>query len=474
MIGVTMIDFDSAREGPELEGKRCSDRLSADFWPTYSAFANTFGGTIVLGVRDDGGLLRPEGIEDPEKILRDLWDQANNPQKVNVNLLSEDDVDVLDCDGLKLITVRVPRAERQRRPVYINGSMNSGTYRRHGEGDYHCSLAEIAEMVRDAHETPQDAGLCTKVLIGDLDDGSIEAFRNMMSKRTPSHPWNREPRDEFLRLIGAADLDDGGTLRPTVAGLLMFGRDYSITREVPRYMLDYREYGAWDDWDHRLTTDTGEWTGNLFDFFAYVTNRISLNSARAFPLDGAVRRDDTGMIEAARELVLNGIAHADYFGSGGVRIDWRPDRLTVRNPGTFRIPIGLARSGGHSDPRNPNVMRMFMLTGLAEREGLHRIVTVCRDMGLGMPEITESVEPSTVTASIGLRPGRRAPVGNDGILDALRRDPGITVAGLAEETGLSTSTVSRRIRELRDAGVLAREGSRRDGRWVVLEDQQPE
>ena len=100
--------------------------------------------------------------------------------------------------------------------------------------------------------------------------------------------------------------------------------------------------------------------------------------------------------------MLNGIVHADYNGSGGVRVELRRDRLTVRNPGTFRIPVGLVESDGHSDPRNSNVMRMFMLVGLAERagSGVHRMVTTYRELGLGEPEISESVDPSTVTVSM--------------------------------------------------------------------------
>ena len=241
---IMTLDLDDLRENERFEAKRCEGKLTSEFWPTYSAFANTFGGDIALGLKEDPNNRRrliAVGVGDTDKILNELWTQVNNPQKVSVNLLSEGDVRIEDVDGRNVIIVHVPRAERQKRPVFINGNMNSGTYRRNGEGDYHCSVTEIAEMLHDSRDEPMDSSLCSKVLLRDLEKETVGAYRRMMSNRVPSHPWNKEPDDEFLRLIGAAGYGDDGELRPTVAGVLMFGRDYSIVRELPRYMLDYLE-----------------------------------------------------------------------------------------------------------------------------------------------------------------------------------------------------------------------------------------
>lgn len=474
---IMTLDLDDLRENERFEAKRCEGKLTSEFWPTYSAFANTFGGDIVLGLKEDPNDRRrliAVGVGDPDKILNELWTQVNNPQKVSVNLLSEGDVRIEDVDGRNVIIVHVPRAERQKRPVFINGNMNSGTYRRNGEGDYHCSVTEIAEMLRDSRDEPMDSSLCSKVLLRDLEKETVGAYRRMMSNRVPSHPWNKEPDDEFLRLIGAAGYGDDGELRPTVAGVLMFGRDYSIVRELPRYMLDYLEFtDGSGDWTARRTTDTGDWSGNLFDFLTFVSNRINRTTPAGFALEGMVRVDDSDLQKAEREVVLNGIAHADYNGSGGVRVELHPDRLVVRNPGTFRIPIALAESGGHSDPRNPNVMKMFMLVGLVERagSGVYRMVRTCRELGLGTPVIAESSDPSTVTVTMRIDGTRHGPAeATDSclsVLDAISGKEDATIAELAEMTGLSTSTVSRSIRRLKDSGRLSREGTRARGRWVV-------
>lgn len=464
--------YASRKENVTFEAKACTDKLPDSFWPTYSSFANTFGGTIVLGLSEDkdSRKLIPTGVKDPERIVQNIWNLVNNPQKVSVNLLSEKDVSIIEQDGVKLIKVEVPRAERRIRPVYINGSIQNGTYKRNGEGDYHCSSIEVSEMIRESTDVPVDSTVCGKVLLKDLDERSVESYRNMMSARLPAHPWNKKPNDDFLRLIGAADFDENGVLKPTLAGLLMFGFDYSIERELPRYMLDYMEFsGDGREWSGRMTTDTGEWSGNLFEFYTYVANRLNWNGSRAFELKGTVRVDDSEILKAEREAVLNAIAHADYNGSGGVRVELRPDILRVRNPGTFRIPINMAESGGHSDPRNPSVMKMFMLLGLVERagSGVQRMIDACREMGLGVPVIKEGTDPSTVTVEMRIAAVSYTKAATPSILEYLSSNGNATIREIAEATGMSTSTVSRRIKELRDDGRLIREGGKAHGTWRV-------
>ena len=134
------------KESLTFESKRCHDKLPGSFWETYSSFANSQGGTVVMGFIEEGDRLRLSGVENPERVVKELWDLLHNRNKVSANLLTDEDVRIEDYDGLKYIVVNVPRADRHQRPVYINGDIDSGTYRRNSEGDYHCSVPEILEM----------------------------------------------------------------------------------------------------------------------------------------------------------------------------------------------------------------------------------------------------------------------------------------------------------------------------------------
>ena len=151
-----------AGERVTLECKKATKRVPNSLWDTYSAFANTYGGTILLGVvehmDEQNNTKRFEivGVEDADKIRKDLWNIVNSKQKVNVNLLHDDDIQTIDFDGKEIIAINVPRADYTVRPVYINNNLSRGTFKRNHEGDYHCTEQELKMMLRDANEAGND------------------------------------------------------------------------------------------------------------------------------------------------------------------------------------------------------------------------------------------------------------------------------------------------------------------------------
>lgn len=452
------------KETITFESKKCLDKLPKSFWETYSSFANTQGGIIVLGFVEEGDRLRLNGVQNPESVVKDLWDLLHDRTKVSANLLTENDVNIMEYGGLRYIVVRIPRADRHQRPVYINDDLDSGTYRRNSEGDYHCTVPEILEMGRDATDSSTDQRILEKNGILDVNIDTLNRYRNLLRSNTPAHPWLEESDEKFLRLIGAAEIENG-EFRLTAAGLLMFGNDYTITRAFPEYHLDYRRYEKGEEWSDRLNSDSGLWSGNLFDFYMGVSNRIMNSSSHPFVLDGDRRTDDTDLIKAQREIVLNAIVHADYLGRGGIVIVSRTDGLTVRNPGNFRIPPEKAAKGGYSDARNPTLMKMFTLVGFVERSGsgIYRIFRACRAMSLPQPEIEEGYDPSCVVFKMGLKGSENL---DSRIIQIVLRNERVSMEELANLLDLSKSTISRELTKMKADGKISRVGGPK-GRWVV-------
>ena len=134
-------------------------------WDTYSAFANTYGGIILLGIvehmneQDNAKRFEIVGVENADKIHKDLWNMVNNREKVNVNLLYDDDIQIIDVGGKKVVAINVPRADYTVHPVYINNNLSRGTFKRNHEGDYHCTEQELKMMLRDANEAGNDGML---------------------------------------------------------------------------------------------------------------------------------------------------------------------------------------------------------------------------------------------------------------------------------------------------------------------------
>lgn len=149
-----MLDLENLqnyRENNRIEAKEALGGLPESIWETYSAFANTEGGVILLGVEElPDKRLHALELLDPQWLIEDLWAGLNDPSVVNINILTEDCVQVQEVEDGRIIAVYVPKALPQQRPVYIENDLYRGTYRRCGEGDYRCTKEEIDAMVKES------------------------------------------------------------------------------------------------------------------------------------------------------------------------------------------------------------------------------------------------------------------------------------------------------------------------------------
>lgn len=393
--------FASLKESNKLEVKAAREGLPRSLWETYSAFANTDGGAILLGVEEDPhGALFVCGVNEPESLVKALWDDLNNPSCVNVNLLTDNDVSISYDAGAPYIVIEVPRAPRQDRPVYIRNNLASGSFRRNGEGDYHCTSEELKALVRDGGDDI-DRLVLEEFELGSLCEETVASYRNAFQALRQNHPWNRLTDSDFLMRIGA--IGRGGCthqLHPTRAGLLMFGYEYEITCEYPSYLLDYRTRLGDRRWDDRIASMDGTWSGNVYDFWRKVCMKVVEGLPKPFALGPDMHRlEDTPMHAALREGLANMLVHADYYGRRGCVALREPGRITFSNPGSLRMSCDVALQGGTSDPRNATLMRMFNLVGIGERigSGFDVMRAACTWAELPQPMLKESYNPDRTT-----------------------------------------------------------------------------
>ncbi len=402
-------DVDALREGWDFEAKKAGGRdgrgqVPADFWPTYSAMANTRGGKVVLGLKErKDGTFAVHGIADPDKVERDLWNELTNPQKASTNVLSRNDVHQETIDGSVILVIDIPRARRNDRPVFINGDLWRGTYLRIHDGDRHASRDRIRLMVADAEFDSRDERVLERFTLDDLDRETIRAYRTIFGNRRPDHPWLPLADETFLRRLNALGYDrEQEKTCLTAAGLLMFGRHETIRDKFPFYFLDYQERlvgtGA-IEWSDRIFPD-GAWSGNVFDFYRKVILKLTADLKVPFKLETDLsRRDDTHVHEAVREALINALIHADYEGRIAILVVKDPTGFEVRNPGGLRLPVEEIRAGGHSDCRNRLMQRMFLMLGLGEQagSGFSRILRAWQEQHWQIPNLRENFELDTTT-----------------------------------------------------------------------------
>lgn len=396
-------------ENDEVECKEALGGLPKDLWETYSAFANTNGGTLFLGIKEKCGRFFITGVNNEENIIKDLWDNLNNPKKVSANILNNNSIEVLDIEGTKVIKIVILKADRKSRPVYIgenpfNESKHLGTFRRNYSGDYKCSKEVIKRMLADQLDESQDSLILEGFDMNDLSKDTINSFRNRLRAIKPNHPWIALDDKAFLYKLGAYDKDrKNGKEGITAAGLLMFGEDRAITDEFPKYFLDYREKLSEEvRWDYRVISSDGTWSGNIFDFYFKIINKITDNLNVPFRTVNGIRQEDTRVHEAVREAVANALIHADYRLSRGIVIEKGKTYFKFSNPGNLRITREEALKGGISDPRNENIFKMFNLLGIGERagSGLENIQLAWKEQEWLAPDLEELYDPDRIVLTL--------------------------------------------------------------------------
>ncbi len=404
-----MLDFMNLgmyRENNRIEAKKAQGGLPESIWETYSAFANTLGGVILLGVVEkEDKTLDVVGLPNADKLMKQFWDTVNNQKKVSVNLLSHKDVFAQDIDGKQIVVINVPRADRAYRPVYLDGNPLN-TYRRDGEGDYRCTKEQYQAMVRDASVRTQDMLIISEMSADVLNPESIRSYRQRMRLSKPGHVWEALEDEEFLLRIGATAIGSDGKKHPTSAGLLFFGNEYDIVKEFNNYFLDYQERNSNHmRWDDRIISSSGDWSGNIYDFYFKVYNKLVQDIKIPFQMKGAYRVDDTPLHQALREALANCLVNADYYGRQGVVIIKEKDYISFSNPGGFRIEIDAAKSGGISDPRNAVILKFFNLIDIGERSGsgIPSIFSVWNQNGFEEPQLIETFEPERIKLQLNFQ-----------------------------------------------------------------------
>ncbi len=399
--------FDKYKEDNRREVKKAKGGLPNALWESYSSFANCYGGVIILGVEENkDGSWKTTGLNayEKNKLIKDFWDTINNRKKTNINILRDEDIETYNVDGDLIIVIYVPMAKREEKPVYINDDLFGGTYRRNHEGDYKCTRIQVKAMLRDQTENTIDMEVLDDTPMEDLNYETIRGYRNRHRSLKAGHPFERLSDDEYLRSIGAAAISrEDKKLHPTAAGMLMFGDEYNIVRHFPEYFLDYREMlDPSIRWTDRLQSSSGEWSGNICDFYFRVYNKIIKDVKVPFAMSGGDRIDDTPVHKALREALANCLINADYYGTRGVVIKKEQDKLILENPGYIRTGKIQMRKGGESDPRNKTLMKMFNLINIGERagSGVPNIFNTWEDQGWKEPVIEERFDPDRTVLSL--------------------------------------------------------------------------
>lgn len=392
-------------EHTQLECKEAVDKLPRAFWETYSSFANTSGGIVILGVKEnkEEGSFEVIGVSNPFEMVKNLHDTLSNRSKVNIDILTGDSVEIVeDVSGKKVILVYVPEASVKQRPVYINQNQQN-TYLRKGESDIRASEDELNAMIRNSATSTFDASVMKGYGLDDLDKSTLSEFKGKVSAVFPENGYDNMGFEEFLIQTGFYGRSSAGQpYYPTAGCILLFGKYNAIKEVVPSYFLDYINYqGTTERWADRLSTDLpNSREMNIFNFYNMVYSKLEALDQSKFMLGEDMVRIDPSLKPALREALVNTLAHADYtIPRGSVKILAYDDRYVFQNPGCMLIRPEDFFVGGQSEIRNEIIMKCFRMLHLSERQGMggSGIFKITSDNKVRAPRIDTNLMATELT-----------------------------------------------------------------------------
>lgn len=251
-------------EWEDFEAKEAKSELPKNIWETVSAFANTSGGWLVLGIKQIGKKFEVCGVDNIEKLEQDFLGTLRG-QKFNIKLSAS--AYKYDLDGKKVLAFHVPSSSVK--PIYYNNPSN--TFVRMGSGDQRATENEIMQMYHD-----QSFGVRSELSIPDTDISmlnidTLHSYRAYLNADNSLPQCKNMSDEEFCKQLNITDKK--GML--TYAGLLMFGKTPFVTAYVPTFCVDYIEIpaptveAAYTRYTYRIPEQENIWEAYLIIYRRY-------------------------------------------------------------------------------------------------------------------------------------------------------------------------------------------------------------
>lgn len=360
-------DFLSRHEGKTLEFKENTNNLES-ILKSIIAFANTSGGTIIIGVKDKSKEII--GVSDPlfdeEKLTNSISD--------NISPLIIPSIEITSYKKRELLIIRIPHIPG---PYYLKKKgPENGVYIRFGSTNRIADL-EILQTLRllvankTFDELPSMKGSIDKNYL-------ISVFKKIQKK----------PTQNQCHMLGIYT-DHFGKIMPSIGGILLFSNKHTLI--FPDSVI---RCACFKGKTKEKIIDSIDIHSPLPSSIEEIIAFIDRNS-RHEAVIGKIRRVDIPQYpqEAIRELIINALVHTDYSLKGlHIQIALFSDRIEVTNPGG--LPLGQTMKkalAGYSKLRNHVIGRVFRKLQLIEQwgSGLQKIYALCKKIGLKSPIFEE-------------------------------------------------------------------------------------
>ena len=447
-------------ESEKVEFKE-SLSVKEEIGESVSAFANSEGGKILVGISDFGDV---RGIQVGKKSIEELA----NYIKQNTDNHIYPSIKVEIANGKNVLVLEVK--ECTDKPVFFRGK----AYKRVGKSNHFLSASEIRKLAKEGTKDYWDEKICEGASLKDIDEEKVMWFLEQREKHRNMKKEMKISFNTFLENIKAIKNN-----KPTNAGILFFGKDplkFFSSAQLRAVRIKGKEVSG-------LIIDRIDCNGTLWqmveqieEFLKKHINFIGLRTEKSFQ-----REDKFDIpIKALRELIINALIHRDYETTADARIFIFDDGVEVINPGHF--PKGVTPAKPLHSPVNRTLSQYMYDIGFIEKYG-SGIINVRnllkengnKDLEYVLHELeTKAVIYSQIFKEKDLERDLEKDLENLGekqrrIIKEIKKNPKITQEELSRIVGINEKNIRNNISKLKKKGLIKRVGPDKGGYWEVIE-----
>lgn len=474
-------------ENKEVEFKRELPERSDKYMKTIVAFANSYGGKLIIGVEDKTREIF--GVD--EKTAFQIMDSIANAISDSCTPAIIPDITLQTVENKKVIVVEI--AASTQRPYYIKSlGREKGVYIRSAGTTRHADETRIKELMFEGANKSFDQAVCLGLEITEKDISDLcndlynTAVNNCYSEET-KHEIKKPTKNNLLSW-GVIEEKDG-KVYPTNSFALLTGNDLIPTKI---------QCGVFKGDNRAIFVDRREFTGpiqnQIEEAYRYVLSKINLGAE----IEGLYRQDmyemPTGSI---REIIANAVTHRSYLEPGNVQVALYDNRLEVTSPGMLLNGVTVEKiREGYSKVRNRAIANAFSYMKIIEEwgSGIPRMFDEFSKYGLAEPElvdmdgdfrvnfyrknnsnknvtenVTENVTDVKWLNALKFTGNSKKSMRLLGIIAMMKENENVSATEIADKLGVTSRTIKRDIDYLKEKNVVKREGTAQSGKWIVLE-----
>lgn len=390
----------------KFEAKSCTTSIGASVWESVSAFANTSGGTMLLGISEQDGFRPIDGF-DADRVINQFMDGIGdgNPQGIRLTNPPTYRISRCQANGKPFLAVDINENPADRKPCYITAKGPSdGGYRRADDKDIRLSRTEVFELQNAMVPSRADREIVPEANLTDLNDDAVEHLLDIHKDSKALR--GTTTRQERLARLNITD-KQGNIL---LAGLLAAGQ--YPQQYFPNLVIDVAAYPETEKsapvgprFIDRTICD-----GNMPEAINQAVEATARNlRSTTFVVGSGAQTDAEIPREVLREVIANAVIHREYdarFVGTSICVDIYPNRVEVSNPGGLWGGVTVDNiADGISRCRNETLVRLmheipYGSQGLVTVEGggtgIPLVIQQMRSRALGAPKFVAKPDRFTV------------------------------------------------------------------------------